>query len=152
MPGLEGGADNGALEVLTFLDLPTAGLVTMGVNSDDGFRVTAGVNTRDAFQLTLGQFDGGRGAADTIFQFLVTAPGIYPFRLIWEQGTSGADLEWYEQDLNTTTPTFIAINAPAPAGGIASPGGGGPRFDDAGRCPGTSRRIDSPRCQLRRTA
>jgi hypothetical protein len=91
---------NASAEVLTFLEFPSAGVYTMGVNSDDGFRVTTGLNPRDRFSLRLGQFDGGRGAADTTFSMLVTQPGIYPFRLLWENGSGElpgnlANLEWF---------------------------------------------------------
>lgn len=48
IPGIPGtalaeeGYDDIAAEILTFVEFPTAGLYTMGVNSDDGFRVIAG--------------------------------------------------------------------------------------------------------------
>jgi hypothetical protein len=75
IPGIDGGADGIAGEVVTYLDLPK-GLVTMGVNSDDGFKTTAGLNPSDsATALVLGEFSGGRGAADTIFQFVVEEAG-----------------------------------------------------------------------------
>src|SRR5687768_14807641 len=42
IPGIPGqGTDNIAAEALTFLEIPQAGIYTMVVNSDDGFRVTA---------------------------------------------------------------------------------------------------------------
>jgi hypothetical protein len=37
VPGISSPGDNFALEIITFIDLP-AGVVKMGVNSDDGFR------------------------------------------------------------------------------------------------------------------
>src|SRR5438552_12051007 len=40
IPGDEGSTDNIAAELVTYLDLP-AGLIRLGVNSDDGFRVTS---------------------------------------------------------------------------------------------------------------
>lgn len=94
IPGIEGGADNIAAEILTFLDLP-AGLVRMGVNSDDGFLTSVVVDPTDKFPLRLGFFDGGRGAADTLFEVVVEKAGVYPFRTIWEEGQGGANLEWF---------------------------------------------------------
>src|SRR5262249_27590158 len=41
IPGTGGSTDNIAAELLTYLNLPV-GTITMGVNSDDGFRVTIG--------------------------------------------------------------------------------------------------------------
>jgi len=86
--------DNIAAEWLTFLDLKK-GMYQMGVNSDDGFKVTAGLNARDPFAASLGQFDGGRGSADTLFNFYVDSDGIYPFRLIWYEGGGDANVEWF---------------------------------------------------------
>ena len=89
--------DNMAAEILTYLELP-AGLHTMGVNSDDGFVVSTGVHHQDLIRRSLGRFDGGRGVADTTFQFRVETPGVYPFRLVWYQGNGGAALEWFSVD------------------------------------------------------
>ena len=112
--------DNTAEEFLCFLQFPAAGVYTMGVNSDDGFDLTTGPNPTDWGALSLGAFglggtpsyDQGRGSSDTIFSFVVTnASGFYPFRLLWENGTGGANCEWYVvQDgvkilLNDPSPT-----------------------------------------------
>lgn len=87
--------DNYALEVITYLDLP-AGVVKMGVNSDDGFRVYSfSGDPRDKFAKNLGQFDAGRGVADTTFQFVVEKAGIYPFRMIYEEGGGDSAVEWF---------------------------------------------------------
>lgn len=99
-PGTTGSTGNSSLEVLTYLEFPAAGLYQFGVNSDDGFRVTAGRAPGDLLGVILGYFDGGRGASDTIFSVLVTEPGIYPIRLIWENGSgdlpdNGFNLEFF---------------------------------------------------------
>ncbi len=93
IPGISGGTDNFSQEVLTYLDLP-AGVITMGVNSDDGFNVKP-VTKADATVRPLGIFSGGRGAADTIFSFLVPVAGVYPMRMIWYEGGGGANAEWF---------------------------------------------------------
>lgn len=122
--------DSITMEVITYLHLGL-GIYRFGVNSDDGFRVSPAVSANDPNDsITVGQFDGGRGTADTLFDFYVGQEGLYPFRLIWEQGTGGANLEWWQVDLNTTGAPRVAINANPPAppapGLAASPGGGGP--------------------------
>ena len=125
--------DSMTLELVTYLQLDL-GIYRFGVDSDDGFRVSPATSVTDTGNsITIGAFNGGRGGAlpggETLFDFFVAQPGLYPFRLIWEQGNGGADLEWYQVDLNTTAPTYIPINAnpPVPEPGIAaSPGGGGP--------------------------
>ncbi|MHB8520676.1 MAG: hypothetical protein ACYDH9_07945 [Limisphaerales bacterium] len=113
MPGLPGGGpngtDNAAAEALTYLDLP-AGTITMGVNSDDGFRVTiGGANPEDRFAVNVGQFDGGRGAADTIFMFKIATPGIYAARLLWENGGGDANVEWFT--VNGTNKVLVGDTA-----------------------------------------
>lgn len=94
IPGTDGLTDGIAGELVTFIELP-AGVVIMGVNSDDGFRTAAG-NPLDVFgALRLGEFDTGRGAADTLFSFVVQEAGVYAFRTIWEEGGGGANIEWF---------------------------------------------------------
>lgn len=94
-PGVSG--DNFSLEALTFIEFKAPGLYTMGVNSDDGFAVFTGKDFRDRFDkgTLLGEYNGGRGVADTTFVFYVGAPGIYPFRLTHEEGGGDAAVEWF---------------------------------------------------------
>ncbi len=93
--GPTGGSDNAAAEILAYVTLP-AGLITMGVNSDDGFRLSPATSVSDPKNaLTLGIFDGGRGAADTVFDVFVQQAGTYPMRLVWENGNGGANVEWF---------------------------------------------------------
>ncbi len=99
-PGTTGNTGNSALEVMTYLEFPAADLYQFGVNSDDGFRVTAGRAPGDLLGTILGYYDGGKGASDVLFSVLVTEPGIYPIRLIWENGDgnlpdNGFNLEFF---------------------------------------------------------
>jgi hypothetical protein len=53
----------------------------------------------------LGFFNSGRGSADTWFGFNVPAAGVYPLRLVWENGDgeypgNGLNLEWFSMDRN----------------------------------------------------
>jgi len=105
MPGIMGTTDletaNAAMEILTYVTLP-AGLVRMGVNSDDGFRLSPATSVSDPQNaLTLGIFDTGRGAADSIFDIYVQQAGTYPMRLVWDNGNGGANIEWFSVDLET---------------------------------------------------
>jgi len=101
LPGQPAGDGSGLYtndgeEVLTFLQFPTAGLYTMGVNSDDGFAVTFGANPAIYPPgIVAGIFNGGRGASDTTFGIYVPTAGIYRARLLWENGGSGANCEWF---------------------------------------------------------
>jgi hypothetical protein len=95
IPGIPGqGTDNIAAEARAFVEIPAAGLYTMVVNSDDGFRVTVGTATNPT-QVELGKFDGGRGAADSEFYFRATQAGVYFFRLLYFEGGSDASVEWF---------------------------------------------------------
>ncbi len=100
-PGIPGGNGlNGstALKVTTYLEFAAPGAYQMIVNSDDGFLVTEGKNADDWFALKLGEYNGGKGSSDVSFTFVVAAAGIYPVRLVWENGNgeagNGANLEW----------------------------------------------------------
>lgn len=101
IPGIEGSTDGIVAEIITFIEFPR-GLITMGVNSDDGFKTTAGLNPADsATAVLLGEFNGGRGASDTIFQFVVEEAGIYQIRTTWEEGGGGANIEWFTVNAGT---------------------------------------------------
>jgi hypothetical protein len=104
--------DNCALEVLCFLHFQNPGVYEMGVNSDDGFDLTVGTNPEDWGSLSLGSFLGGRGqGTPTLFSFVIPAAGYYPFRLVWENGTGGANLEWFVVQPGGT---YILVNDPSP--------------------------------------
>ena len=106
----ENGFANYAQEILTVLDFTKAGLYCMGVNSDDGFRTTVGnpnEATRRGRPMTLGEYDGGRGASDTLFYFRILTPGLYPFRTLWEEGGGGNNVEWF---MVTPTQQRVLIN------------------------------------------
>jgi hypothetical protein len=104
LPGITStNANNVAMEILTFLDLPT-GCHTFGVNSDEGFVVTLG---HGRFGTVLGQFPRGRRAADTLFQIIVQEAGVYPIRLAWWEGSGPASVEFFNV---TETGRKILIN------------------------------------------
>jgi hypothetical protein len=95
-----------SLQAVTYLDL-AAGLHRFAVRSDDNFQVTAGPVTGDT-NIILGIFDaGGRADAETTFDFLAEAAGLYAFRLVYEEGQGGASLEFYSIDPVTSVRTLI---------------------------------------------
>jgi hypothetical protein len=96
MPGVPGGFDSYdgvAVEIITFVDFP-AGLLTMGVNSDDGFELQIGHIT-DPRVMVAGNFQGGRGSSDTTFLMDVREPGIYPVRLVYFSQGGDASVELF---------------------------------------------------------
>ncbi len=101
-----------AVEVITFLNLP-AGLTRMGFVSDDAFWVTAG-KVYDAFDaIRVGTRLPG---SETILYLNVQEAGVYPFRVIYENGGGNAFIEWY-----TLLPddTRVLVNDTA-NGGVAA--------------------------------
>ena len=94
IPGFNDSTDGIVGEFLTHVEMKS-GLNTFGVNSDDGFKVTSGPSALDQFGSQLGIFEGGRGAADTLFNFVVEEEGVYPMRLLWYEGRGGANVEWF---------------------------------------------------------
>ena len=102
MPGIpgSGGFDDGIVaEIKTFVEFP-AGLITMGVRSDDGFRTQAGYINKPEDGLLLGQLEG---VSTTIFQFFVQDAGVFGIRTIWEEGTAAAHIELYTVKADGTT-------------------------------------------------
>ena len=95
VPGVNNIGDGASAEILTFIEFPTAGIITLGVNSDDGFRMEGGPHDQPQLRETLGQEPNARGAADSIFSFQVDEPGIYPIRVIWWNGGGGANIELF---------------------------------------------------------
>lgn len=96
-------------EALLFLDLP-AGYYRLGVNSDDGFEVNALPRAGVAGPpITLGIFDGGRGAADTLFDVVVTNSGVYPFQVIYFQ-SGGFSTEEFFSVTNLATGDKVLVN------------------------------------------
>lgn len=101
IPGANGMTGSSAEEILCYLQFQNPGVYRLGVNSDDGFSVTEGPLAKDRLAgRVLGQYDGGKGPSDVLFYVAVTNAGIYPMRLMWENGGgelpgNGAALEWF---------------------------------------------------------
>ncbi|MFN0066775.1 MAG: hypothetical protein ACKVYV_03975 [Limisphaerales bacterium] len=109
VPGSGGHTAKFAVEVVGFLDLP-AGDTTFGVsvtaertdvNDDDNYQVFVGVSPYDFFATKVGEYQRNAPGFQNAFrnenQWTVTAPsaGVYPFRLVYWQGTREANLNWY---------------------------------------------------------
>lgn len=110
-PGLYGPGDTAAnywlvAEAVSWVELKK-GRHRLGVNSDDGFKVSTGANPRDVIGIQLGAFNGGRGAANTFFDFIVEQDGIYPIRLLYWQGTGGASAEFKSQNPTSEAQTLV---------------------------------------------
>jgi hypothetical protein len=95
-----------AMAANMYLYLP-AGVYTFAVRSDDGFQLTTGPAPTST-NLTLGIFDAGRGNDNpTQFEFIVQTNGLYPMRLIYDQGEFGGNIEFYSVNRTNGTPVLI---------------------------------------------
>lgn len=122
MPGLPSVTlrnDNIAALVLTYLELPV-GTTTLAVNSQGGFRLNiGGVVPSDAFGSTavkVGEFNGTRSAGNTLCPVTVSKAGLYAVRLLFEQGTGDAQVEFYSQVVSGGTTNAVLINDVANGG------------------------------------
>jgi hypothetical protein len=123
VPGSATAADaNYVIEFDAFIELKAGGH-RFGVNSDDGFRVSFGPGFDAPSGQIVGQFNGGRGSADTLFDMVVPVDGYYPVRLVYWQGGGGANLEFFWID--PATGAKVLVNDPdnlnAPRAYRASP-------------------------------
>jgi hypothetical protein len=92
VPGFTSSTDGIAGRFTTYAELP-AGRHTFIVNSDDGFFTSVGVPGDVFLSSIAGEFEGGRGAADTAFPIIVEEDGIYPITTVWYEGGGGANIE-----------------------------------------------------------
>jgi hypothetical protein len=93
LPAVDGSVDGVEVEILTYVELP-AGATTMAVFSDDGYKVAMGA-AQDVIQAVVAsEYQGFAGSAQ---YFNVYAPeaGVYPFRVLYENGQSGGHVEWF---------------------------------------------------------
>ncbi|MGB1789727.1 MAG: PA14 domain-containing protein [Limisphaerales bacterium] len=94
IPGWGGSNDGIACEYLALLQLDR-GVYTLGVNSDDGFSAAFCANFSDVLAQQVGYFDGARGSSDSLFEFFVEKPGLYPFRVSWWSNDGNANIELF---------------------------------------------------------
>jgi len=113
VPGLydenSGGFGNGdndfAVEMVAYLDLP-AGIHTFGAITDDGYKASSGSQLHDTSSEAVIAFHNG-GPANETFDFVVTQPGIYPFRFMWYERGGSAHGELFSVDRTSGTRTLI---------------------------------------------
>jgi hypothetical protein len=95
IPGLSDSRENFVLQSDGYIEFPKSGFYQMGVRSDDGFVLTVGDESNP---LVVGEFEGEREPADTIFGFVVPEAGLYPFHLVYYQARGGGLVRWFSLD------------------------------------------------------
>ena len=109
VPGIDpavtgNGTDDFTAEVTTYLQLGK-GIYRFGVISDDGYKLSSGKNFADIISNTLAGHSGG--PANETVDFVVTEPGLYPFRLLWYERAGAGFAEWFSIDRTTGERTLI---------------------------------------------
>lgn len=94
-------------EITGFLELPE-GLVKMGINSDEGFRLTADTGF-NAGALVIAGVLTNKFSSEVPFSFRVASAGLYPMRLVWYEASGAASLEWFSYGANNER---VLVNTP----------------------------------------
>ena len=110
IPGITGSSDGFDAQIITFVELP-AGMITMGVVSDDSFRAQVGYLNVLADALLLSEVSGT--TANVSFPILVQDAGVYPVRVIWQEAGGGANLELFTRKADGT---LVLLNDTANGG------------------------------------
>src|SRR5258706_2765320 len=99
--------DNSSIEAASYLYFPAPGFYSLGVNSDDGFRLTFYRNAKDMLGVGLPElsFDGGRGVGNlqNVASVYISQAGYYGSRLIFFNGGGGSAPDIY----STSTPAGV---------------------------------------------
>ena len=104
--GSFGNGDNDfTVEMVAYLDLP-AGIHTFGTVTDDGYKASSGSQLHDSSSEAVIAFHNG-GPANETFNFVVTQPGLYPFRFLWYERGGSAHGELFSVDRTSGTRTLI---------------------------------------------
>jgi hypothetical protein len=115
--GQLGNPDNNTVEFWGYVYFPTSGIYQMRFGSDDGYQISVGPHARDRMGTVLMSFNGGRGIAvnQDVRPVIVDQAGVYPMRVLFQNGGGGAAMEWYfEFDPNT----FVLVNDSGTPGAI----------------------------------
>jgi len=80
------------------------GIPVLLISVDDGLALSNTLATTsttinadlgdDGTSLRLAQYEGGRGFTDSDFSVMVPQAGLYPFRIVYEQGNGGGNMEF----------------------------------------------------------
>lgn len=112
--GFGNGDNDFAVEMVAYLDLP-AGIHTFGAITDDGYKASSGSQLHDTSSEAVIAFHNG-GPANETFDFVVTEPGLYPFRFMWYERSGSGHAELFSVDRSSGVRTLI--NDPESQGAI----------------------------------
>jgi len=104
--------DNIAVEFFGYIYFPSNGLYNVIMSYDDCFQMSTASNPLDRMGSVIWHGEGAQinnglpPPAARYFTAVVGAAGVYPIRLLFENGTGGCALEWY------TVPDISVVPAP----------------------------------------
>jgi hypothetical protein len=111
--GTDPAQNNSSMAVMAYAYFPTAGTYVFGGNSDDGIRLTFAPNSHSLIGLEVPGMtaDVGRGIAKSQNSggVIVTKPGYYGFRYLFENGGGGCNVEFYTS-LTPASSTPLLVN------------------------------------------
>jgi hypothetical protein len=124
--------DNSTLEFFGYVYFPTSGIYKMVFGVDDNFQISVGKNPNDRLGQVIWTSSGSRlpNLANSplnlgdIRDVIVDVAGVYPIRIVWENGGGGAGLEWYTVESVDSFPGAGAVlvnDDGTLSGGVASP-------------------------------
>jgi hypothetical protein len=102
-PGPRGGTDAGVTIPCLQVGYPDFNKLTNHITMDTSSPVVVRITAQDC-SAVVGQYSygGGRGqTTETIFGVVVPAAGLYPLRLLWDNGGGGNGCEWFVIDPDT---------------------------------------------------
>ncbi|MGH7968472.1 MAG: PA domain-containing protein, partial [Limisphaerales bacterium] len=108
-PGVWGGSANVTIPVINMTYKDCTNLIAHATK-DATSPVTLQIGDDSSLKLWEANGAGGKGSSDVIFGVKVPQAGVYPLRLVYENGGGDLNCEWFMQDTATGTKTLI--NAP----------------------------------------
>jgi hypothetical protein len=112
--GLHALYDNCAIELFAYVYFPTSGIYTFVFGSDDSAQLSIASNPLDRMGTVIFTLNGNRlpnatslPIATDLNNYYVAQPGCYPMRLLYQNGTGNAGLEWYTYNLASATGVLV---------------------------------------------
>lgn len=103
-PGIMGGSGTVNIPCL-FISYSDGTNLIANATTDTNSPVVVSIGDDGSFKC--GEANYGKGASDIFFPVTVAKAGVYPFRLMWENGNGDANCEWFVMDLTSGTKTLV---------------------------------------------
>ena len=105
-PGTMAGTDSTITIPCLWVNYQNGTNLIANATTDTSSPLIARITAQDCSTIC-GKYDNGRGSSDTLFTIEVPQAGVYPFRVIWENGGGDANSEFFTIDPVTGIRTLI---------------------------------------------